>query len=168
MTGINFFFLMYHIQNMNILEAMYPVLANIINEYISPMPRARQIFNLEWDGRLAVGCYAAFFKQPTTTWNFKRLIQKTRAYRDQIPLNNNAVYQADRKENCNEAIGIIIDYIDTDVSWKRNKYKFYIRQSIAFCCPKQKKKVNVLIYHADQFLTMANDFDKRDKELSPT
>ena len=69
---------------MDIIEAMCPVLASIVNEYIPPMPRARQIINLEWDGRPNVGCYAAFFKQPTSTWNFKRLIQKTMAYRDQI------------------------------------------------------------------------------------
>lgn len=61
---------------MDIIEAMCPVLASIVNEYIPPMPRARQIINLEWDGRPNVGCYAAFFKQPTSTWNFKRLIQK--------------------------------------------------------------------------------------------
>lgn len=146
---------------MDILEALCSDLAGIVNEYIPPMSRARQIYNLEWDGRPAVGCYAAFFKQPTTTWNFERLIQKTRAYRDQIPLNDNAVYQADRKEDCDEAIRILIDYIDTEVSWKRSKYKFWIRLSIAFRCPKQKKKVNVLRYHADQFIAMVDEFDKK-------
>ena len=146
---------------MDILEALCPDLAGIVNEYIPPMSRARQIYNLEWDGRPAVGCYAAFFKQPTTTWNFERLIQKTRAYRDQIPLNDNAVYQTDRKENCNEAIRLLIDYIDTGANWKRSKYKSCIRRSISLRCPKQKKKVNVLKYHADQFLAMVDEFDKK-------
>lgn len=146
---------------MDILEALCPDLAGIVNEYVLPMSRAQQIYNLEWDGRPAAGCYAAFFKQPTTTWDFERLIQKTRAYRDQIPLNNNPVYRADRKENCNKAIDYLIDYIDTKDEWQRSMYKTWIRLSLAFRCPKQKKKVNVLMYHADQFLAMADEFDKK-------